>query len=210
MEPEPKVALIVLENRPFIPTDYTKFLTRVAWKRMVTWIRFWGEMKQVPIWKMRQSLIRDILAETDCTHVLWIDSDVIPNGDDFLGRLLAWGKPAISGVYFDAEDRPINRKDGKPYNFLGEGLAEVDVFSMGLSLIRRDVLERVPYPEPTPIWKPDADVEWCGDIRKAGFTIYTDMSIVGTHFFHSYFDGKRMRRILEKNVRTARDGLTGA
>lgn len=202
-----KVALIVIENRPFIATEYAKLLTKIAWNRMVYWIKFWDGEKQRPIWFMRQSLIEQILEETDCTHILFIDSDVIPTDDDFIQRLVSYDVPVVSGVYYDANEQPVNRKGGMPYNFLGSGLAEVDVCSMGLSLIKREVLEKVPYPKPVPLYKPDADVEWCFDIKKAGYPIYSDMSIVGKHFFHHYFDGGKFKQFMENDLQQQLDKM---
>ena len=177
-----KVALIIIENREDIKTEYAKFVSIVAWKRLVNGI-FWWDGGRRPVWYMRQKMIEKVL-KLEFDKILFIDSDVIPQ-EGFLDKLLSHNLPLVSGYYNDINGFPINRKFGT--QFLGKGLMEVDVFSMGLSLISREVLEKVPYPEPDPNWIPDSDIIWCEDVRKAGFKVMCDFSVQGYHLLQGIF-----------------------
>ena len=178
-----KILLLVVENRDEIKTEYCKFLTHVAWNRLVSGITFWSGGRP-PVWYMRQQMLRKALENKETTHVLFVDTDVIPQLD-CVGKLAAHNLPLVSGVYCDTNGAPINRKNGTP--FIGKNLMEVDVFSMGLSLISREVLEKVEYPEPDPIVKPDADVEFCRNVKATGFKIMTDFNVRGAHLLFAPF-----------------------
>lgn len=179
-----KILLLVVENRDEIKTEYCKFLVQVAWERKVNGIKFW-EGGRRPIWFMRKVMINEALKEhPDMTHVAFVDSDVVPEKDCF-EKLAAHNVPFVSGVYHDITGLPINRRNGTPH--IGKGLAEVDVLSMGLSLIKREVLEKVEYSEPDPIVKPDADVEFCRNVKAAGFKIMTDFNVRGLHLLQGIF-----------------------
>ena len=178
-----KILLLVVENRDEIKTEYCKFLTHVAWNRLVSGITFWSGGRP-PVWYMRQQMLRKALENKETTHVLFVDTDVIPQLD-CVGKLAAHNLPLVSGVYCDTNGAPINRKNGTP--FIGKNLMEVDVFSMGLSLISREVLEKVEYPEPVKPWIPDGDVVFCEKVKNAGFKIMQDFSISGVHLLQGGF-----------------------
>ena len=82
-----KVTLIVVENRDYIPLEYAKFLTKLAWTRDVYSVCFWHEERRKPVWKMREEMITVALGDKDCTHILSVDTDVIPP-DEFLKTLV--------------------------------------------------------------------------------------------------------------------------
>ncbi|MGB0716102.1 MAG: glycosyltransferase family 2 protein [Phycisphaerae bacterium] len=88
------------------------------------------------------------------SHILFIDSDVIPP-DDCLQRLLAANRPLVCGVYplMLAQARictsVANRRPDGRYEFIQElprHPFEVDAAGMGCCLIAREVLETMPYP----------------------------------------------------------------
>lgn len=179
-----KVLLLVVENREKIYLEFAKFLLQ-----MVYWpdigIKFWDRPGgRVPVWKMRQEMIEQALEKVDFEYILFLDTDVIPTAG-FLDKMISLNKDIVCGYYVDSNGEPINRKDGKPY--LGKGVEEVDVMSMGFSLIRKEVLEKVKYPQPDPITKVDGDVEFCKDLKKAGYKLFCDFELKGTHIFTNYF-----------------------
>ena len=175
-----KIALAVVENRDYINTEYCKMLTSLAWNRMVN-INFWHERTRRSIFYMRREMIKKAL-ESDITHLLFIDTDVIP-APGFIDKLLEHNLPMVSGVYYDQEGNPAARKGNELVKL--EGLQEVDVFSMGLSLIERKVLETVEYPNPDPVWKLDADTEFCVKAKEKGFIPHVDFSVRGAHLLLS-------------------------
>lgn len=177
-----KVILLVVENREMILTEYARFLFGLAWNRKVESAIFYRGQRK-PIWFMRRALIQRAL-KTDCTHILFVDTDVIPE-DDFIDKLSAHNKDIVSGVYYGLNQDPCSRKDGEV--FKGEGLCEVDTFAMGLSLLSRKVCEEIIYPEPLPSNKIDADVEFCKLAKEKGYQIYQDFTIRGTHLLLGAF-----------------------
>ena len=179
----PLPLLIVVENRDEIKTEFTKWLAGVAFNHEVGGIKFWDK-KRRPIWHMRHEMIKESLQRTNFEHILFVDTDVIPP-KGFIEKLLFYNCDAVSGYYCDITGEPMIRKDGKLYK--GEGLKEVDVFGMGLSLIKREVLEKVEYPKPDNILTPDADIEFCREVKKAGFKIFCDFSARGTHLLQGFF-----------------------
>ena len=171
-----KIILLVVENRDFILTEYAKWLTIMMASNKLYAI-FFADGKRKAVWFERRRLIEKAL-KTDCTHILFVDSDVFPE-DGFLEKLLDRKADMISGVYYFQDGKPCSVKDDEFYK--GKGLQEVDVFAMGLSLIKREVLEKVQYPQPKPIEKIDADTEFCKLVKKKGFKIMQDFNIRGNH-----------------------------
>jgi GT2 family glycosyltransferase len=139
---------------------------------------FWGG-KRKPIWYMRNELIKKAMAVKDCTHILFIDTDVIPQ-DGFMEKMKEYAKTAdiVSGVYYHMDGTPNSRKAEFPYQ--GKGLEEVDMCAMGASLISRSVCEKVAYPEPNNVTI-DADIEFCRKIKQAGFKVQQDFDLKCVH-----------------------------
>ena len=164
-----KIVLLVVESRPKIWTEYVKWLVKQEN------ILFWEEDK-APIWYMRRKLIEQAL-KGDYTHILFVDTDVIPP-DGFIKKLVDYDLDMVSGIYHLFTGVPCSRKDGKFYQ--GEGLEEVDMCSIGASLIKREVLEKVQYPEPSEPTM-DADYEFCKKVKKAGFKVYQDFDLNCLH-----------------------------
>ncbi|MBI3980967.1 HNH endonuclease [Candidatus Microgenomates bacterium] len=178
-----KTLLMVVENRGELPFEYAKFITNLAWHRIVDGVKFY-EGPRRSIWWTRNKMIEEAMT-TDFTHFLFLDTDVIPQNMLFLHKLKEHDKDLVSGFYCDSSGRPVNRKNGTP--FWGKNLMEVDVFSMGYSLIKKTVFEKVPYPVAEPPEKLDADIEFCGDAKKAGYKIYTDFNLRGIHLLEAPF-----------------------
>lgn len=178
-----KIQLLICENRDYILFEYAKTLLDISWNRQVSGMQCWHEHTRRSIWYMRREMIKQAL-KTDCTHVLFLDTDVLPP-PDFISKLAEHNLPMVSGYYCDTTGKPAVKKDGKPY--IGQGLVAVETFSMGLSLIAREVLEKVEYPEPVPAYKLDGDAEFCANAIKAGFQPHVDFNVRGHHLLLGIF-----------------------
>lgn len=182
-----KVMLCVVENRFEIPVEYAKLLTELAWTHKVN-ILFWRGQRRT-IWWTRQRMIDNFLKEEqwkEYTHLLFLDTDVIPKDPDWLERLILHDKDLISGYYCDINGKACSFSQGEKGR-IGEGLEEVDYFSMGFSLIKREVLEKVPYPEPTPICKLDADSEFCWKAKLMGYNVWQDFNLKAFHLLRNAY-----------------------
>ena len=91
--------------------------------------------------------------------------------------------------------------------FRGKGLCDVDVFSMGLTLVAREVFEKVPYPSPNPVWKTDADIEFCKLAREAGFALKQDFSVEWKHLLFAPSDGSSVRQEATSEMQSIQDSL---
>lgn len=85
------------------------------------------------------------------THLFSLDSDVIPPPDAIL-KLLATGKPFVSGLYCRRSPPwsvPVAQKNGQWLSGFKPGsLVEVDVVGAGCLLISADLLRRIPPQRP--------------------------------------------------------------
>lgn len=178
--------LLVVENRDDLPVEYAKFLVDLAWEKRCN-IMFWRGPRRT-IWWTRRRMIQNFLEGEDWkdyTHVLFVDTDVIPKIPDFLERLVKHNKDIVSGYYCGVDGKPCSYSKGE--HRIGRGLEEVDWFSMGFSLIKREVLEKIEYPAPDPVEKLDADIEFCKKAKEEGYKIYQDFSNMGSHLLKNFF-----------------------
>lgn len=89
----------------------------------------------------RNRLVRDFL-ETDCTDLIFLDSDMRFNSTDLL-RLIKFNRDVVGGTYplkQDVESYPIRHLAGKE-DLTEDGLYEVEGAPTGFLRIRRDVLQ---------------------------------------------------------------------
>lgn len=176
---EVKINLLIVENREYVLFEYAQWMLRVL-SQSIHKITFYEGIRR-PVWFMRRQMIKDALKENAITHILFVDTDVIPP-PDFIEKMLAHDLDCVSGVYFQNK-KPCSRKNKQPY--IGKGLEEVGTFSVGASLIKREVLEKVDYPAPDPIYKTDGDTEFCQALRKAGYKVMQDFDLRCIHFLLS-------------------------
>lgn len=94
----------------------------------------------------RNHIVKSFLA-TDCTHLLFVDSDIAFDGDSAL-KLLNHDVQVIGGAYpYRSEDKegfPVDiclNKDGIPIGDREKGILECLHVPTGLMLIRRDVFD---------------------------------------------------------------------
>lgn len=95
--------------------------------------------------RARNQLTADFL-ETDCTHLLFVDTDLIFSAAH-LARLLSHGEPLVAGFYAKKKDGPLewvcNTPDDGVRDPLPNGLQEMKYMGTGFMLIERHVLERM-------------------------------------------------------------------
>lgn len=92
--------------------------------------------------RARNTLTQDFLLQTDCTHILFLDVDIIFHAKH-IRRLIDAGKPIVAGLYaakqlahrWIATDLPGETADGTT------GLKRVQEAGTGLKLYEREVFE---------------------------------------------------------------------
>jgi hypothetical protein len=141
-----------------------------------------------------RNLIINAALENDCTHILFMDDDMVPKPDALL-RLLAHDVDSISGLYLsrayphqplifddlDEEGRAI-------FSYLEDdltGLKPIAAAGLGFYLVKTDVLRAMPKP-----WFRLGELDseqWCDDIgyfyrlRQLGVESYCDLDVQVGH-----------------------------
>lgn len=147
-----------------------------------------------PLSVARNRIVK-MFMDTDCTHLWWIDCDVVPPLDA-LDRLLEAQKDAVSGACFCMKEDngkyfpyPTTfMEEGGEYKIVyGKGLAEVDAVGGGCLLVRRKVYEKLGE-EPYEFISLDGgtrvltcDFNVWRKAKQAGFTLYCDYDILCDH-----------------------------
>lgn len=124
--------------------------------------------------------------EVDYDYIMWIDSDIVFNPQDFQ-TLLDKDREIIAGLY-NASDgnfacRVIDDADGATKQVIEP--VEAEWVGMGFMLIKRGVLEMI-----EPPWFQSTvvdgqfvteDIYFCLMARKAGFKVYVDPEVTVRH-----------------------------
>lgn len=144
--------------------------------------------------------------EMEYDYVLWIDSDIRFNFK-MVEKLIKSEKDVICGLYrmrdlthfaivkdmddaYFAEHKTYKFFNVTDFNEMKEKeLFKVDYTGMGICLVSRKALESLEYPWFRPVWKSvgdmkdftSEDVGFCISLRKAGFDIWCDPSVVAGH-----------------------------
>lgn len=140
----------------------------------------------------------DVVQQALDRHVDWLlfcdDDHVTP--PDYLMRLLAWDVPFVGGLYFTRTpphhttclvENPVYVTPAERFRsldkheFVGDGLAAVDVLGMGFTLIRRAVLDAVGPPWFEMGTFGTDDIAFCLKARAAGFQPQVDRSMTVPH-----------------------------
>lgn len=134
----------------------------------------------------RRDLVRMAL-EAECTHILFLDSDMrFPK--DTLVRLLAHRDPVVAANYTKRRfpNLPVARTpEGAPL-FVEEGasgLAPASMIGMGVMLVDLDVFRRLPEPWFQVAYLGDTgeymgeDVYFCALLREHGLTVLADLAL---------------------------------
>jgi hypothetical protein len=135
-------------NRVMVPILHVDF-TSVAWALGLRNLHIPGRIVPVagmPYDHARNAAVQQFL-QSDCSHLFFLDSDVIPPSDAIL-RLLARNVPVVSGMYCRRSPPhgiPVAIKNGTWLtNFRKGEVVEVDYVGAGCLLVRRDVFEALP------------------------------------------------------------------
>lgn len=142
----------------------------------------------------------DLFLQSDCTHIFFIDSDVVPPLDA-LEKLLLAEKPVITGIYpstwYDNEKKEMSRRNnvfselkenGELVEAKGKGVVCVHSAGAGCLLIQRDVIEQ---DIDSPVFKFEynsvgmmivgEDVYFCNKMREAGVYLYAHFDVQCNH-----------------------------
>lgn len=101
----------------------------------------------------RNMAVADFLADKNATHLLFVDDDVyVPR--DAIAKLLEVNRPIVGGCYpsyYNVSDLKVETyivawENGKKIRKWFKGVKRVDAVGTGCMLIRRNVLERMPFP----------------------------------------------------------------
>ena len=124
--------------------------------------------------------------EIDYDYIMWIDSDIIFNPEDFQ-KLLDKDLDIVAGLYNAADGnfacRIVDDSDGKTKQVVGP--VEAEWVGMGFMLMKRGVLEAI-----TPPWFQTTvvdgqflteDIYFCYMARNAGIKVYVDPNVVVKH-----------------------------
>ena len=146
----------------------------------------------------RQQLVSEAL-QTNCTHIMWIDSDMnFPV--DTLNILLAANKDIVAGNYSTRVPpyRPVafrskNNLDDRV--FTGTGLEKAWAVGSGMMLVKREVYEKLSSPFYKIEYSEDysslvgEDVYFCTKANEAGYEVYVSHELsdkiahIGTRAF---------------------------
>ncbi len=133
--------------------------------------------------QQRNDLVKRGL-QTNATHFVFVDWDVIPPVDA-IQILHRHDKDIVGGVYYskDEFDKPMILKKKDKYEFYqGKGLEKVDVLSAGLTLVKREVYEKIEFP-----WychdtfKQTEDIYFCEKAKEAGYEVWADFDLIADH-----------------------------
>lgn len=151
----------------------------------------------------REAMVEEAIHD-ECSHVLFVDTDVTFPNDAFM-RLLSAGKDVIGAGYNMKTDPPIGTwKVAKPdtdwLNLSSEDLVEkgseenndgmpirVAAVPTGLMLINLEAIEEVPRPLFVCDWKSDPnermgeDIYFCFNVNHAGKEVWLDPGIQVGH-----------------------------
>ncbi len=153
-----------------------------------------------PVDKARNHIV-DIFLGSDCTHLLFIDSDTIPPKNTIM-RLLGRNKDIVSGLtpIIEHDSKRYNDSDGfyKKWNavtldnkFTEPNVGVIPVQGVGSSciLIRREVFEKMPKPWYNFLTQDDngkevfvgEDIHFIIKAKQLGFEAWCDTSVICGH-----------------------------
>jgi hypothetical protein len=176
-----------------VPLDeivFTRFFTNWLRLRSMPWDDLYT-ISSTYLPEARNTLHKFFVEESQCEHLVMLDSDVLPP-PDFLERLLAHDKPLVGGWYRKKDEAATpcvytyqtQEADGvywwKPRPVPGVGLEQVDGAGAGCWLMRRDVAEALG-PKPYDMNQGGEDLALCKRVTDLGFPIFIDWSIACAH-----------------------------
>lgn len=160
-----------------------------------------------------RSVVVEAFLKSDCTHLFWVDSDIVWTPDDFF-RLLGFGATLdVVGAAYPIKAEPggfIIKLFGEPGQRHVNGLGCVKILGMGIgfTLMKRAVVEKVAATkervrdavngaEYADVFRVDRanggprgeDLAFFADARKLGFDVWLDPSIQLGHVGSKVYRG---------------------
>lgn len=146
-----------------------------------------------------QNAARKIVLEEDYDYALSIESDILGVPKDIIEQLISTGKEMVGCVYpigpkekrIPCVTMPSINKNGTGGTRLindeeigiilnNPGLHAVNSCGLGCTLIRKDVLEKIPFYY-IPYLRPHSDAWFAIDVWKNGFRIFVNSAIILDH-----------------------------
>jgi len=221
------LAICIPISWDFVPTPFVISLTQLMRPGQLKAIRelgveryFYLFNRAFPLDYNRNTLVKKAI-ELSADWVLFLDADMAFTPDlvsALLKDSMQSGAAIVSGCYFKKlpphscvssikkhpEDpqllTPIDPHDDSA------SLVECDVIGMGAALIHRDVFEAISYPwfeyevyEKTGERTVTEDVPFCRKAKEAGFSIWTDTSLVCGHIRQVEVDDSHWSAYREKS-----------
>lgn len=178
-------------------------------------IKGWRLKQMSSIHWARNALVRDFLETRDSrgdklTHLLFVDSDMVPTPDGVL-KLIECSTDIAAGIFttrqlppelvgrrmVDGELRQIPLEDWPKdeQELVDRMTMDVDATGMAFTLIRREVFEKLqdpwfswdPIPDKAP-WEYGEDISFCLKAREAGFDIKIRMDLMVGHIGDVCYD----------------------
>lgn len=146
-----------------------------------------------PITHNRNMIVKKFL-ETDYDYLLMIDSDCIPPANVL--DLADYQKDIIGGLCFAYMDRrviPLILKENHEGSYdmvdvgLGQGVIECGGIGSGVMMIKREVLENIPFPfrneyDPEGIKIKGLDISFCERAKEKGYKVWCDVNMLCDHW----------------------------
>jgi len=134
----------------------------------------------------RERLVFQALQDKECTHIFFLDDDVIPPANA-LTELLKHDLPIVSGIYFNSLKSGVSAWVGDKTIALEQPtrLVGVDKAALGCCLIKREVFEKLERP-----WfmfrieenlVESEDFYFFDRVKKAQIPLYVDMVVKCGH-----------------------------
>ena len=166
-----------------------------------------------------RNIIREYFLKSDYDYLFFLDTDVLIPKDTFQ-QLLKCETDIATGVYLCNQDirnkrmiAPVIYKIRGPdtvqvatiKEMIPERIFEIAVCGLGSALIKRKVLEKVPFRQFTDLNEVQDDVAFCVDSRKAGFKIKVNTAVKCDHVV-KLFGGYRTLRIDLEGIKNIQEG----
>lgn len=145
--------------------------------------------KEGPIIPLNREVIAELAQQMDCTHLLFVDSDMMFPADSAM-RLLRHDKDIV-GVNYNMRLFPLTSTvKTKPGETTQEKLFQCDGVATGFMLIKMEVFKKLKKPwfhveidqrDSTGKTLEGHDYRFCRIAREAGFTIWCDPTLEIKH-----------------------------
>ncbi len=193
--------------------------TRASIERAISVRKNWdlGAFKELLHQSMicrARNIFQKLFLDTVCTHLLFIDADMVLLTPDAIDMLVKADVPIVAGIYVfkDYPHKPairfLKKEDKKFFDTspLG-GILEVKYASTGFMLIRREVFLTLNYPFPFRPYAVDGEYlseDWafCDRARHSGFNIWVlgDLDLEIGHLGLYPYTTRDYRKLKERGL----------